>query len=184
MKKTDLAAGDENPRCVSSIPVELVGKPREAGSPARALAVLHQIQALLETFIASGQTASIDLRRLPLGADERDYLERLLGHGEVNARLDALGPTLIRETAVSGVWWITHRNRRDKILGEFIEVTACPDLFKTSPDELRAGQRLLRNRLSSAQSEKRGSNDDDRGLQVLGLQPGARPAGRPSSSVG
>ena len=69
---------------------------------------------------------------------EGDYeqLERILGDGEVNVTIDSLGPSTIRETAIPGIWWTTHRNADDEILTELIEVTELPDLLKTPQEDI------------------------------------------------
>lgn len=132
---------------LDAIPIASVRKPRDTLSPGNALAVLHEIEAMLEALVETGKTNSIDLRRTPLTPEDYDDLKTILGEGEVRAELQALGGTRIRETAVSGVWWITHHNSADQVLGEFIEVAQCPEILMAPEQDLRAGQKLLRARL-------------------------------------
>ncbi len=156
---------------LKAVPIKIVSRPQNTELPNNALAILHEIEAMLEALIVSGQTASIDLHRAPLEPEDYDYLKKVLGRGEICAELDSLGPTRIQETAVSGVWWITHSNKNDKVLGEFIEVTACPEMLKSAPDDLLSGRRLLHSRLSGLASIKN-PNDISKSLQALGLIPG------------
>jgi hydrogenase-1 operon protein HyaF len=88
--------------------------------------VLHEIQSLLNDLVTSGKSASIDLRSLPLLPGDYEKLKEVLGQGEVSATIDAMGPTQVRETAVHGVWCVTHYNCDATVIAEFIEVTICP----------------------------------------------------------
>lgn len=113
----------------------------------RVLAVAHQLQAMLETLVETGQSDCVDLRRLPLTPTDCASLRMLLGRGEVRAEMDCLGPTRIQETAVPGLWWVSHCNQDGQVLAELIEVTALPELLQPHPDELRAGPQRLRARM-------------------------------------
>ena len=113
-------------------------------------AILYELAGMLETLLDSGHGNAIDLRSLPLTPDEYTQLRATLGEGEVSAEVDALGPTRLRETAVHGVWWITHYNTQDQVLAEFLEVTEVPQLLKTERDDLREGLDMLNERLGKA----------------------------------
>lgn len=153
---------------LDEISVEVVPAEQDAPPADIALPILSEITAMLEALIACGQTDSIDLRRAPLGPDDLVRLKDLLGTGEVSAQLDCLGLTRIRETAVSGVWWITHCNEDGKVQGEFIEVTICPEILVTSAEELHSGQRLLQARISQC-SQVNDPSAIASSLQALGL---------------
>ena len=131
---------------LATMPLKVVPSVRNDNDPSRCLAVLHQIETMLATLAQWGQTDTIDVRRLPL--DEREYheLKETLGTGELSAEVNALGRTRVRETAVSGVWWVTHYGRDDHVVAELIEVTEFPELLSVHKDDLRAGMRLLRTR--------------------------------------
>lgn len=132
-----------------NIPIEVAPCASDTGSlGGTVVPILNELLAMLDALSAHGETNSIDLRRAPLGPEDLTALKKMLGQGEVSAELQSLGSTRIYETAVSGVWWITHCNQDDKLLGEFIEVTSCPDLLKTHPEDLRSGSTRLRSRLS------------------------------------
>jgi len=112
------------------------------------LPMLLELETMLNRLTTSQITSSIDLRRAPLGPQELINLKSLLGRGEVSATIDALGPTQIEETAIAGVWWITHRNQDSQAVGEFIEVTDCPDLLKTQPETLQPALTKLRTHIA------------------------------------
>lgn len=155
---------------LKSIPVEVETSPQGTPAVSIALSILNEITALLEALVASGETRSIDLQRQPLSPQDHDKLRDMLGQGELDAQLDCLGPTQIRETAVSGVWWITHYSEDRRIVGEFIEVTTCPEMLITPAAELASGLNLLRSRLST-DAQARDPGDIVKSLEALGLTP-------------
>jgi hydrogenase-1 operon protein HyaF len=132
------------------IPVQAVGP---APAPGALTAILFEIASMLETLIDDGEADSLDLRRAPLDAAEQRELKRLLGHGEVKATVDLLGPTEITETAIPGVWLLSHRNPAGDVIGEFIEVTAYPEMLASPAADMRAGLRTLRRKLSNGPTQ-------------------------------
>lgn len=113
-------------------------------------AILHELTGMLEILIESDRGNAIDLRGLPLAPGEYEQLRTTLGEGEVSVEINALGPTRIRETAIHGVWWVTHYNMQDQVLAEFLEVTKVPQLLKTERDDIRDGLDLLNERVASS----------------------------------
>jgi hydrogenase-1 operon protein HyaF len=111
-------------------------------------ALLAEILALLEKQLQTGQVAAIDLKGLPFSPGEYAQLKDFLGQGEVLAKLDAIGPSDIFETRYPGVWWLTHRNAEGDIVADVIEVTRCPDILKSQPEDMGAGLSRLRSVLS------------------------------------
>lgn len=132
------------------------------------LPVLHELDAMLERLIETGEPSSIDLRRTPLSPEDRESLDRVLGRGEVSATVDSLGPTHVQETAVPGIWRVTHSNQDGKALGELLEVTACPELLATPTEDIPLGLTRLRARLAQRTHEP-DENDIVRSLRALGL---------------
>jgi hydrogenase-1 operon protein HyaF len=121
--------------------------------------ILHEIRSLLKDLVTSGKSASIDLRSLPLLPSDYEKLKEVLGQGEVSATVDAMGLTQARETAVHGVWWVTHYNSDETIIAEFIEVTDMPEILRTHPADARAGLDLLQSRLTPATETGKGGGD-------------------------
>ena len=121
------------------------------GSPAAsAPAILREVEALLARLTETGEPGVIDLRGLPMGAADFEMLARELGEGEVSATIVAGGPSTVRETAYSGVWWVTHRGDDGEILSEFIEVTRMPDILLSQPEDMLQSARRLRARLAQS----------------------------------
>lgn len=154
---------------IESIPVTVVSTSPERDGIDMALPLLHELAAMLDTLIESGESNSIDLRRAPLSPEDRTRLAEVLGQGELRARVDCLGPTLVQETTITGVWWITHCDAHDRVLGEFIEVTTCPEILRSSHSEVRSGVTRLRTRLNEQTATKDPGAVAER-LLALGLE--------------
>ncbi|MBI3546977.1 MAG: hydrogenase expression/formation protein [Gammaproteobacteria bacterium] len=128
-------------------------------SHGNALPLLHEIEVLLDQLIATGKSGAIDLRSLPMLADDYEKLKEILGEGEVKATVDAMGPSQVRETAIHGVWWVTHFNSDATVLAEFIEITYIPEILQTHPADARMGLENLRSRLMSTSQVDKGETD-------------------------
>ena len=103
------------------------------------LPLLHELRHALRRFTDAGTSHTIDLSSLPMAPEEQRQLQRILGEGEVRASLQALGSSNIAETAIPGIWSITHYNGDEKIVGRFLEVTDCPSLLKSQHQDLADG---------------------------------------------
>jgi HupH hydrogenase expression protein len=113
-------------------------------------AILSEMIGLLERLANGANPAAIDLRSLPMSPQDRAELLRVLGEGEVQATVNAGGLSSVRETSISGVWWVEHRDDRGELIAELIEVTRVPEILASAPDEIAAGARELRSRIASA----------------------------------
>lgn len=113
------------------------------GSYGNVLPILNEIRHALDKLLDSGEPTIIDLAGLPFGPGELEELESALGQGELNASLDALGTSRIRETAFPGVWWLEHRNPHDEVVGRFIEITYTPEILSSQSADVAAGRARL-----------------------------------------
>ncbi len=138
-------------------PLSQIGISVETISRSNGRAILREIEQLLEKLLTSGEASSIDLSRLPFGPGDHSLLVDTLGEGEVSAVVNSLGPTQVRETAIPGVWWVTHCNADDEVMGEFIEITRCPEILLTPHDDLRDGIEALQVRLLEETNQGEGS---------------------------
>lgn len=112
-------------------------------------AILREIAALLERVAAGGEPGHIELCGKNCGPQERARLWQALGPGEVLIRLQAQGESTIRETAVQGVWWNEHRDRRGKLIAAFLEVACVPAILPVEAEQLRRGAEQLRSDLQA-----------------------------------
>lgn len=131
-----------------NIPIK-VERPPAPDDTEIARTVLDEVRVLLEEFIGSGQSSAVDLRQIPqMGPEAYQFLKDSLSAGEVSATIKSAGRTEIHETAYPGVWWVTHRNQKNDIVTEVIEVTEIPDILKSQPEDIRHGLRRLTQRMA------------------------------------
>ena len=110
-------------------------------------ALLSEISTMLSTLINDDKTDIIDLHSLPLLAGEHDAIKTILGQGEIQASLDSLGSSTIYETALSGVWWISHNNENGDCIAETIEVTTIPKILESQPADIEIASLALKEQL-------------------------------------
>jgi hydrogenase-1 operon protein HyaF len=132
---------------LSEISIRIEAPTRLGGLGGGVGAVLSELVSMLERVAAGGDTDTIDLRSLPMSAEDRTELQSALGQGEVHASLRTEGVSTLQETAVSGVWWIEHRDAQGEVVAELIEVGAIPAILNASPEDMAASARALRSRL-------------------------------------
>jgi hydrogenase-1 operon protein HyaF len=111
--------------------------------------ILHEVRHALDKLLNRGESSIIDLRSIPLAPGEEASIIETLGHGEVHARLNALGPSDIYETKFAGVWLVTHFNEEDSIVSRFIEVTVLPDVLKSQAEDIAHAMNELENELGT-----------------------------------
>jgi hydrogenase-1 operon protein HyaF len=121
----------------ASIPisVEPIGGTPEAWG--NSLPILHEIRHGLRRLADTGESTLIDLNAIPFGPGDEERLLRLLGNGEVEANVDALGPTRVWETSVHGVWLTDYRNIEGQRLALHIEISTIPDILRTQPQDIQ-----------------------------------------------
>ena len=100
--------------------------------------LLHEVKHAFNKLIESGETTVIDLRSIPLAPGEEDRILQTLGVGEIQAKLNALGPSEITETRYAGIWIVTHYNDEEDIIGRFIEVTMMPEILCSQREDMIA----------------------------------------------
>ena len=110
--------------------------------------LLHEIRHALAKLLNDQESTVIDLRSLPLAPGEEEKLLNKLGHGEVHASLNALGPTEIVETGYPGVWVVLHYNTDREVIGKFIEICEIPELLRSQQDDIREGLEQLQTELA------------------------------------
>jgi len=112
-----------------------------------AKALLHEMLRLLDELRLGGAGGSIDLRTVPLTNDDRTNLRSILGIGAVDARIEALGESRVRETRFPGIWWVTHCNEAGEVVAEAIEICAIPAILLTPIEDMTDGAERLRQEL-------------------------------------
>ena len=126
---------------IEQIPVTVLAP--DSGLSGNAWPLMLEIAEMVRGLVETGETAAIDLSALPLTPADKDWLRDRLGSGQIHVTLDAEGLSTLDETACPGVWWVTHRDTRERVLSEFIEVTLVPELVKAHPEDVKMGQAYL-----------------------------------------
>lgn len=136
---------------LSDIPVIASDEPAsEADIRPAVQALLRELADGLARFQRTGEAHVIDLRSLPIRLEAHTLLRERLGVGEVKIEIDSLGPTSIHETAYPGIWWVIHRNRDGEIMTQQIEVTHCPAIIRSQPEDIEDALGRLQQELESA----------------------------------
>ncbi len=111
--------------------------PEPMSSTGNTLPLLHEIRHALDRLLSTGESTVIDLSGIPMGPQDEEQLFASLGTGEVEARLETLGSSIIRETGISGVWVVAHSNVEGEAIGKFIEVAFVPAILEAQPEDVK-----------------------------------------------
>ncbi len=126
---------------IDRIPVSIAGP--DDMLTGQAEAVLTEVAEMLKRLIEQNIEDSIDLRSLPLSAADRKWLDRQLGHGEVEILLEAGGRSVLTETGYPAVWKIVHRDGQERVVAEFVEVAWVPRIIKPDAGDVQIGYESL-----------------------------------------
>ncbi|NOQ90912.1 MAG: hydrogenase accessory protein HupE [Gammaproteobacteria bacterium] len=110
-------------------------------------ALLTEISSMLSALINDDVIDSIDIHSLPLLPGEHEAIQTILGQGEVKANFDSLGTTTIYETALAGVWWVTHNNEEGDCIAETIDITTIPAILESQHDDIENACTALQEQL-------------------------------------
>ena len=114
--------------------------------------LLNEIIHALDRLLNDDEPTVIDLASLPFAPGEVEELETALGTGELTAELEALGTSIIRETAYPGVWWVVHYNTDRDVVGRYVEITRSPEILMSQDSDIGAGRARLRERVDDARA--------------------------------
>ena len=127
--------------------ISLLGHSAAPSRGENAQALLHEIIVMLKGLLEKDEPGHVDLRSLPLTHQDYGMLRETLGEGPVTAEVENLGVTHIQQTGVAGVWWITHYNEEEDVIGEFLEVAFCPEGLIADVEAVEEGVDALQARL-------------------------------------
>lgn len=142
---------------LGNIPVRVEFEPRMEDSSTiggGVTAILGEIAMRLECLAADGVPGAIDLRTLPMSADDRRRLSEALGEGEASILLEIDGVSSIRETGVPGVWWNEHHDRSGRVTADYIEIASVPAILPVETGEISRAAADLRMRAENATVER------------------------------
>jgi hydrogenase-1 operon protein HyaF len=135
---------------LGDIPIRIVqpeAAPRQFGN---ALPILNEIRHALARLAEQGEPTRIDLAAMPFGPGDEERLMTLLGRGEVEAKVEALGPTQIWETRFPGVWVLDYANADGERIALQIEVDEVPQMLRAQRDDIQDSLAALDAALASA----------------------------------
>jgi hydrogenase-1 operon protein HyaF len=118
-----------------------------------ALPIMHEIRHGLERLAETGEPSLIDLHAIPFGPGDEERLLDLLGRGEVEARLEALGTTRIWESAVPAVWLVDHANADGERIALHIEISRIPGILCAQAEDIETAASLLEARLKAIEGD-------------------------------
>jgi hydrogenase-1 operon protein HyaF len=133
---------------LDAIKVTVEGTAGLAGDALNTVPILHEIRHALEKLAAADETTTIDLSSIPFGPGDKQRLFDVLGEGEVEATVDAMGATRVQETRFAGVWLVQYLSVSGEELATHIEVTRCPSLLVTPQQDLADAAQALKARLA------------------------------------
>ena len=111
--------------------------------------ILHEVLHALRRLAENGEATQIDLNALPFGPGDEEHLLSLLGRGEVQATVDALGVTRVTETAFPGVWLVDYLNEEDQRLTLHLEITEIPSILRVQSRDIEGSITALDAHLSA-----------------------------------
>jgi HupH hydrogenase expression protein, C-terminal conserved region len=127
-------------RALEAIPVLVEALDAETGVVP---ALLRELDDALQSLLGRGTRHLIDLSTMPMSAADRRALEQALGTGELTMELAALGRSQIRETSISGVWWVRHEDPQGRTLAEQVEVAFVPEIAQAHASDIERGRARL-----------------------------------------
>jgi len=92
---------------------------------AAALSLLTKVEHAL---IHHGGDAHSKFSLVALNKASLDFVNQLLGAGEVSISIDGSAPLEIQESVMTGVWRVRQRNASDQLIDDYLEVAAIPQV--------------------------------------------------------
>ena len=131
------------------IPITVEQSAPNLPASGNSIPILHEVLHALRRLAGSGESTLIDLNAMPFGPGDEEQLLSLLGRGEVQASVDALGTTRVTETAYPGVWLIDYLNEDDQRLTLHLEITEIPSILCVQPRDIEDSITALDAQLSA-----------------------------------
>ena len=135
---------------LDDIQIQVVQADRPPPDYGNALPILSEIRHAVARFAETGEASCIDLAAIPFGPGDEERLMQLLGRGEVEATVQALGPTRIWETRFPGIWVLDYANGDNQRVALQIEIDEVPRILRTQQADLGDCLAALDARLEAA----------------------------------
>lgn len=128
---------------LDSIPIRVEGAIERAFRTENLRPLLRQVQQALHELCENGTETIIDLSAMPFSSHDEADLREQLGTGEVSATVDALGPSLVQETALPGVWLVEHKDANERRLTLHLTIANVPQILVTPLQDIVDGLEAL-----------------------------------------
>jgi hydrogenase-1 operon protein HyaF len=139
----------------ADIPIRVEPAAAEPAEFGNALPILNEIRHALHRLAEHAEPTRIDLAAIPFGPGDEERLMALLGRGEVEATINALGPTRLWETRFPGVWVVDYANADGQRLALQIEIDEVPQMLRTQPADIKDSLTSLDRELSAIPAASR-----------------------------
>jgi hydrogenase-1 operon protein HyaF len=123
-------------RPLAEIPVRVEAPATAPQQFGNAVPVLNEIRHALQRLREQGEPTRIDLAAMPFGPGDEERLMATLGRGEVEAQIEALGPTRIWETRFAGVWILDYANVEGERVAFQIEIDEVPQILRAQATDI------------------------------------------------
>ncbi len=118
-----------------------------------AVPILNEIYENLKEFYKTGKKYTIFTNKLPLSDEDREFLNEVLGEGEVKIKIESdFQPAEWKETKIYGVWIGIIYDKNKNPMAETIEITDFPDLAKSQREDISDSIQKLEKILSQYKS--------------------------------
>ncbi len=114
------------PSGMSTFAAPMVPQPEDAVGQEAALEVANQVLQALRNFQAGDHSKVFDISRL--NDSNRDFIDQLLGEGEVSVQCSGELQAVIQESVLAGVWRVQYTDGDETVLRDTIEVGEIPSL--------------------------------------------------------
>lgn len=96
----------------------------------------------------------ISLRGLPMTREDIEDLDKHLGRGEVNAKVEVAGNSDVWETSYSGVWRVRHFGTDERILVDDIVIAVIPEILMAHKDDISASVLRMNDAILNLQNDE------------------------------
>lgn len=123
----------EMPSGVSTYSMPSVPEPEEIQGLDDGIAMLSDIHAGLQTYVAGSRSLTYSLD--DLDAANRDLVNQVLGAGEVSIRYEGELEANVQESVLAGVWRVQYADQSGVLQRDTVEVADIPTLVKRATFE-------------------------------------------------
>lgn len=107
-----------------------------------------QILEAIQKLFNEGKPEIISLKTLPLTAEDLAEIDKFLGMGEIEAKIDVAGLSKVWETKFSGVWRVCHFSRDEKLMVDEIIIDFVPQILLSHSQDIEMAMRKLEGMLN------------------------------------